>query len=345
MTGTSSLRALSVALAGALLCPLSGTGCWSSYHPCPDDGVVEGSVWYQDGLFLDPQGVPYAEPGGSVLLECHEVLGDIILGGVLSDFSDFDNVESISGFFDNNMDLPTAGLTFEDLPVDLGICGLLSGFPNLRAIQRDQMWTSSSIDHSEGCTYWEGFESLEFVGGDFACRGTETVGQSLREVEGTLWCDNARLQNLERVGELALDGVPLPNLVWAGSLYTLSDRPETRFELPALVEVGDPASDGNEGLSLQGNTAWTLDLTSLAVVHGQLEVRGFFFVDLGVPEAERADEMRARLDHVEVLGRRSICRNGPDDPCPWEPGCADVHGEQSILCCNDDWPSCQASGP
>lgn len=329
---------------GALLAHLlvAGTACssCSSYVPCGEDGVIAGNVYYRDGAFLDPDGFAYATAGGRPFAGCTVIRGDIVLSGDVSDFSDFDFIESVGGFFDLGVNLPAAAMVLSDVTERHEDCGVISGFPRLKEIRYKQMDTSALVDHQEGCFYWDGFAVLEYVGDDFRCRGTESVGQSLVDVVGALHCDNSKLQNLERVGELRLDGAPLPNLVWAGRLFTLDLREAPRIEYPLLREVGSPNGEYNGELRLGAGGATVLDLSSLATVWGDLEIRGFTETPLAGPPEARAETFREMFSEVSVYGRRAICRNGVDDPCPWEPDCTSVHGDASILCCNDDWPEC-----
>jgi hypothetical protein len=311
----------------------------SDFVPCEEDGTI-GNVYYVDGTYQLADGSVYAEAGDRPFDLCSILLGQIILNGVIPHFEDFDPFIEIGGFFDAKYDTP-------DPPIDSGfVGGYIKGFPNLRRITHAVYDTSSLLGDgpSDGGFYLDGFEHLEFVKGDFTCGGSDSLGTELRVVTGMVGCPTARLSNLEHAGELRYRGGRLPSLRTLGELRLHTVVSDGHFELPLLEEVGA----GYEGesrvysgdLLLGGLSASSLDISALKFVRGTLQVMGFLDVPMTVSDDERGPAFREMLSHVENEGRRLICNNGPNDPCPSEDTCEVVHGEGAIECCNDPWPIC-----
>jgi len=317
-------------------------GCtgMSDFVPCEEDGTI-GDIRYSNSKYTLADGTVYAEAGDRPFELCEVANGFIVLNGVIPHFEDFDPFIEIGGFFDAKYDTP-------DPPFGSGFFGgYVKGFPNLMRITQAVRKTSALLGDgpSDGGFYLEGFDQLEFVEGDFTCGGSENLGSELRVVTGLVGCREDKLTKLEHAGKMYYEGGVLPSLRTLGELSVGGPMPGGRFELPLLEEVGV----GYEGAETEyagdftfyGGTATTYDLTSLVRVKGQLLVQDFVNVELdGVAPTERGAVFRDSLSQVEVGGRRLICRNGPDDPCPYDEACTSIHGEGAIECCNEAWPTC-----
>ena len=154
-------------------------GCeWrADFEPCDENGIAEG-VYYTDGQYLTPDGFMYAKAGERPFDGCTVMLGDIVLRGEIPHFDDFDSFEEIGGFYDYGFDAPD--------PPEGWSGGLVKGFPNLRRITRHVYDTNGFLERgsTDGGFYFDGFESLEYVEGDFSCAGSVTSGQSSSSSRG-----------------------------------------------------------------------------------------------------------------------------------------------------------------
>jgi hypothetical protein len=337
-TRRSVKRGLALTFALIAICQLAGCGPLTGENPCnPETGQIPGWVFYYDGEFVDQDRRPYALPGDRPFDGCTTIGGNISLRGELTNFTDFDDIESIQGFFEN-------GSKLEDAPPGGAACGVIRGFPSLKRIAVELFDINGSVETETACYYLDGFESLEFVGRDFNCTGSENIGTELREVGGRLTCPEERLTKLTRVGEYALAGGILPNLRWAGRLTP--HQIET-VDLPMLEEVGpysrpDEAVDPNRGpgLFLYQPSIRNIHLPTLRRIDGILEVRRTGEAHDDIYQEGRAEEIRSYFGQVEVTGRRIICRNDPTDPCPSDADCEAHYGVGSLECCGLPWPSC-----
>jgi hypothetical protein len=320
-------------------------GCtiFNGENPCDTEtGEIGGWVFYHDGQYIDTRSRPYASPGDRPFDECTIIRGNISLKGEITDFSDFDHIESIPGFFEN-------GSILEPSPDQPSSCGVIRGFPSLKRITWELLDMNGSVETETLCYYLVGFESLEYVGRDFVCRGSDDLGTELREVGGSLTCPEERLQKLERVGEIRLRGATLPNLRWAGKISTwattASPNPLEKVDLPLLEEIGpyflpEHPTTNEASLTLVGGTIRNVSAPNLRRVEGPMRIRGtgLFHPDIFVEG--RAEEVRARFSLVEVVGQRFICENDPTDPCSDDPTCQAHYGEDSIECCGAEWSTC-----
>jgi len=320
-------------------------GCngFDGENPCnAETGEIGGWVFYHDGQYIDTQSRPYAVPGDRPFDACTIIRGNISLKGEITDFGDFDHIESIPGFFES-------GSILEDAPSEIGPCGVINGFTSLKRITW-KLWDSGrAVEEKTPCYYLEGFESLEFVGRDFSCTGAENLGTELREVGGQLTCPEERLQKLEQVGEIRLRGATLPNLRWAGKISTwgttASPNPLDKVDLPLLEEVGpyflpEHPSTNEASLTLVGGTIRDVNAPNLRRVDGPMRIRGTGLFHPDIFLEGRAEEIRDRFSLVEVIGQRFICENDPTDPCSDDPTCEAHYGEDSIECCGEPWPTC-----
>lgn len=320
-----------------------GCSIYNGENPCdPETGEIGGWVFYHDGHYIDVDSRPYALPGDRPFDACKIIRGNISFKGEVTDFSDFDHIESIPGFFDN-------GSILEPAPVEGSSCGILRGFPSLKRITWDLWDTGSNVEDPTICYYLDGFDSLEFVGRDFGCHGSENLGTELIEVGGSLTCPEERLQKLERVGAIRLRGATLPNLRWAGQITTWGNVADPnlleKVDLPLLEEVGPYFLEGhpftNEGsLGLVAPTIRFLNLPSLKRVDGPMRVKGIAraYSDLFVEG--QAEVVRGIFEDVEFTSWREVCHNDPTDPCPDEPDCAEQYGAESLECCVGPWSDC-----
>lgn len=277
--------------------------------------MYEGVLFVADDEYFGSDGLggsfSYGGLDNSAIQACREIQGSIIFGGNVSSFSDFDELEYVS----DSIQFQNSGYPRRE--IDGRRWEVMDGMNALREVRGGivggpLVLGMNSLERAGGISIPSaGFLSLETVAGDLL--GAATLGLS-------------HLAVLQSIGgdfvSSAGDFGSLSSLTFIGAQLRVGGADEVDFSLPELEEIGGDLD------VVQNEELLAVSVPALRRAGGHVYI--YSNVSQIVPDISTF--ARAAFAPVEVAEEVYICANGPNDPCPNDPSCLDVHDESH--CCD-----------